>query len=253
LPAARTALLTVKKEAVKILGDNFDRQGSMRIIPVDLLRSFAVELKASGTNDPIAERFVSILMGEPIRKQLTLFEINLQEQADRYGRHIAPSVFTGENFTILTENYEAMFSNFIHIARNILAHAIDSPEARAKWHKPEKLAVTIDTSQFERAGNKWFRISFTDDGLGIDTVRLRAKIKTQQDPKFVDTLTDDQIMQMISNDNLSTCDKVDELAGRGVGMGSIKREVERLGGTVHVESELNRFTRITVEVPLIWL
>ena len=245
-PSIFGALAKVRSEAVKIFGEDFDQQGAMRTISLDLLRSLVAELDHTGKDALLHDKFVSLLIGEPIRKQLAAFDIGLQELAERYDRKIAPCVFTGENFAILTENYDLLFSTFPHISRNIIAHAIDDEETRKTLGKPPALTVTIDTQRFERAGKPWFSISFTDDGCGIDVVRLRSKLQSNI---AADT---DAILQSIFSDNMSTRDSADELAGRGVGMGAIKAEVEKLGGTIRVESELNRFTRTRIEVPMLW-
>jgi two-component system chemotaxis sensor kinase CheA len=252
LPETREALNAVRREAASIFGEDFDRQGSMRTVPLDLLRSFAVELRNTGQNNSLANRFVSLLMGEPVRKQLAGFDIGLQELADRQGRKVNPCIFTGENFPLFTENYDALFSAFTHIARNVIAHAIDSDEQRTKWRKSPNLTVTIDTRRTERMGKEWFRLTFTDDGKGIDTVALRKKLKIAHSPAIIEAASEEEIAQYIFNDNLSTRDVVDELAGRGVGMGAVKSAAEDLGGSAYAESELHRFTRIIIEAPIVW-
>jgi two-component system chemotaxis sensor kinase CheA len=252
VPAVRLALLGLREEASKIFGEEFDRQGSMRTIPLDLLRSFAVDMKNGGSSPALAARFVTHLMGEPIRKQLYAFDISLQELADRYGRAVAPCIVMGENFQILTENYEPFFSSLMHLARNIIAHAIDDEAARRKWAKSPRLTVTFDTQRFERNGQDWFRLTITDDGRGIDTIRMRQRLKQSHDAAVVDLLSEDDIVQYIFHDNLTTTDVTDELSGRGLGMSAINKEVMALGGEMRADSELNRFTRITIDLPLIW-
>ena len=230
VPKAHEILGHVYKEAAKIFGDDFDRYGSTRTIPLDLLRSFLTELKYSVKNYVLTERFVSLLMGEPIRKQLIAFDIGLQELAERYTRKISPCVFTGENFSILTENYDPLFSALVHVLRNIVAHAIDDEVSRKMWGKPPALTVTIDTQRFEEAGKPWMRLTFTDDGCGLDVVRLRGRLALTRGAASAFDASDDEIRQAIFEDYVSTRDSADELAGRGVGMSSIKVEVQKLGG-----------------------
>ena len=246
-------LLEVKFEARTVLGDDFDQQGAMRTIPLEQLKTFAAELRNLNNSEDLTARFISSFMGEPIHKQLASFDLNLQELADRYGKNINPSELTGESFLVYTENYESLFSSFVHIARNIIAHAIEDDETRASNGKPPALTVVIDTHRFQKDGKNWFRVSFTDDGGGIDVARLRDKLKAVRDASAVDAASDSEIMQCIFEDNLSTRDAVDELSGRGAGMGAIREKANELGGTAYAESEPNIFTRIVIEVPFIWI
>lgn len=250
-PEALRLLSDIRSDAVAIFGEDFDSQGSTHTISLDLLRAFALELRHS-ENDALADHFVSTIMGEPIHKPLAIFDIGLQDMAERYEKKISPCVFTGENFLLLTENYAALFSSLTHIARNIVAHAIDSPDARNRENKPPALTVTLDTQRFTCEGKPWFRLNITDDGCGINVARLRNKIRDIKKIDDIDDISDDEAMQFVFENNLSTRDRVEDSAGRGIGMNAVKVEAEHLGGRVRAESTPNRFTRIIIEVPMIW-
>jgi two-component system chemotaxis sensor kinase CheA len=245
----QNALLAIKDEARNILGDDFDRHGAMRSIPLTSLKDFAGHLTSQRGLDDLRSRFTVSFMGEPIQQQLGSFALGLQELADRYGKNINPCEFTGENFSIPTERYQALFDSFAHIVRNIIAHAAEDDLVRADYGKPIEMNVLIDTLKYPLDGKEWMRISFTDDGAGIDVAKLRDKLNLH-DP---DAVSDQDVMQYIFGDNLSTKDEVDELSGRGAGMSAVTQCAIDLGGTAYVESEPHIFTRIVIEVPLVWV
>jgi two-component system, chemotaxis family, sensor kinase CheA len=251
LPAidrAGALLLEIKEEARKVLGDEFDRQGAIRSISLDQLKTFAEVLNQIGGFEDLKAHFVFTFMGEPVRKQLAPFAMALQELADRYGKNIGACEFAGEDFPILSERYQPLFDSFTHIVRNIVAHAAEEALMRAHYGKPSKLTVAVKTQKFRRDDRDWMRISFTDDGAGIDIAKLRSKLNITDA-----AVSNQEIMQSIFGDNFSTRDEVDELSGRGTGMGAIRECARRLGGNAYVESKPHIFTRVVVEVPLIWV
>ena len=183
---------------------------------------------------------------------MAFFDAGLQELADRYGKRVSPCYFTGDNFRLITENYEPLFASFSHISRNIISHAIDTPELRAARNKAPELTVIIETKKYIEAGNEWFQISFEDDGGGLNVDLLRSKIAVRSSAEEAARLTSEEVMSVIFEENLSTKESVDELAGRGVGLSAVKHEAKKLGGRVSVESESGIYTKIIIDVPLDW-
>ncbi len=251
LPASfdiQNHLFEIKMEARNVLGDDFDQQGAVRSIPLDQLKTFAMSLGQLDNAQELRAAFISSFMGEMIQKQMSPLAMGLQGLADRYGKTINPCEFIGENFPILSEHYQPLFDTFTHIIRNIVAHAIEDDETRANNGKPEALSVIVDTHKFKIEEQEWFRVSFTDDGRGIDVEALRKKLPTS----VAETASESEVMQYIFVDNMSTKEHADELSGRGAGMSAIRQEARRLGGKAYVESAQGIFTRIVVEVPLVW-
>lgn len=241
-------LLEIKAEARNILGDAFEEQGVIRSIPLDQLKKFAYLLAQEKDPAQVRAHFISSFMGEPIQKQLAPYAIGFQELADRTGEQVKPCEFIGENFPVLSEAYQPLFDSFVHIVRNIIAHAIEDDDVRAACGKPVELTVIFDTHRFHKDGREWIRISVTDDGAGINVAVLKKKLNIGDDSG----LSDRDIMQYIFGDNVSTTDQVDLLSGRGAGLDAVRDNAIRLGGTAYVESEPQIFTRIVVEVPMIW-
>ena len=252
IPKLQAVLTKVHQQAGDIFGMDFDRRGVMRVLPLTTLSAVAERLKAQSVDAGAYKLYVETLMGEPVRKRLASIDMGLQELADRYGKRVSPCYYTGDNFPLLTEKYEDLFASLAHIARNIISHAIDEPDVRAKQNKVPELTVIIDTQKYKIGSQEWFRLSVEDDGCGIDVAHLREKIAGSRTADVVGRMTDMQVMMCIFEDTISTKEDVDELAGRGVGLSAVKYEAEKLGGRVRVESERGVYTRIIVEAPVIW-
>lgn len=238
--------------AKTILGTEFETFGSSVSIQSKKIFSLASEIKENikaGMNaEDISEKLIKSLIAVPVREIFANFNLQLQELADRSGKMVNNCLFVGENFVILPEKYEGMVSSLVHVARNIIDHAIDEPEVRTQFGKLPKGYITVQT---EKDGDN-FTISISDDGNGIDTDILRVKLASRINQAELDAMSDEELMQHIFDDNISTKDAVSELSGRGVGMSAVKAEVEKLGGKVLVTSQIGKGTQLNMTMPFIW-
>jgi two-component system chemotaxis sensor kinase CheA len=136
----------------------------------------------------------------------------------------------------------------VHLLRNALDHGIETPEERRARGKGERGTIKLTA----RREKKHVEIIVSDDGRGIDTQRIREialkkGVKTREE---LDKLTEKEILMLIFTPGISSAKKVTEVSGRGVGMDVVKSKIISLGGTVDVDSEKNRGTRITLRLPL---
>lgn len=238
--------------AKTILGTEFETFGSSVSIQSKKIFSLATEIKQKieeGTSpEDISKMLVQSLIAVPVREIFANFNLQLQELADRSGKMVNNCLFVGENFIILPEKYEGVVGSLVHVARNIIDHAIDEPEVREQFGKLPKGYVTVQT---EKDGDN-FTVIISDDGNGIDTDILRVKLASRVNQEELDAMGDEELMQHIFDDNISTKDSVTELSGRGVGMSAVKAEVEKLGGKVLVTSQPGKGTQLNMTMPFIW-
>jgi len=251
-PALKSAIAQTKKQAYAVLGKDYDLRGMTRTLPIMTIAEIGTRLKQKLFDESLYNTYIETFMGEPIHDLLRPFNDGILDLAERFEKKILPCRITGENFQVLTEIYQPLFATFSHIFRNIISHAIEEPEIRADLGKAPELSVIIDTRKYLHQGNPYFSICFEDDGRGIDVALLRKKLKDSGNKKAANDASDNEVMQYIFRDNFSTKESVDELSGRGVGLSAIKCEVDRLGGSVRVESKKNSFTRFIIEVPMLW-
>jgi two-component system, chemotaxis family, sensor kinase CheA len=152
----------------------------------------------------------------------------------------------GEETEIDKSMLELLGDPLTHLIRNAADHGIESTEVRLAANKPAE--GLIHMRAFHRAGRIVIEIS--DDGAGIDTVRVRAKAVERGLIKEEADLSDDQIRMLIFAPGFSTREEVSDLSGRGVGMDVVKRNVQQLSGTVALSSELGTGSTVSIELPL---
>ncbi len=143
---------------------------------------------------------------------------------------------------------EQIADPMLHIIRNSLDHGIEDPEIRRHMGKPEAGRIEISASQ---EGN-FVLIRVRDDGKGLDREGLirRAVSLGLMNREEAQTANDEKIWEIIFYPGISTSSSVSETSGRGVGMDVVKKNIERLGGTVRIESEPGRGTSIELRIPL---
>lgn len=152
--------------------------------------------------------------------------------AARLGKRLAPIIVEGDTATLPVERYGAFFRSLVHVFRNAVDHGIETPEGRALLGKVE--AGSIRCTVLERRDG--LEILIADDGRGIDRAALAHKLTLAGETESnIASLT---LKDLAFRDGLSCRDGADEVSGRGVGLGAVKAEIERLGGLVSVTSEL---------------
>jgi two-component system chemotaxis sensor kinase CheA len=141
---------------------------------------------------------------------------------------------------------EALVDPLMHVVRNALDHAIESPDERRKAGKDPEGLLAIEALQ---RGNHVV-IAVRDDGRGIDLVALRAHAEAKGLVQPGEQLSERETLDLIFAPGVSTRDEVTETSGRGVGMDVVRSNLASLGGVVDVESISGRGTTITMTVPI---
>ncbi|MBN8559933.1 MAG: response regulator [Leptolyngbya sp. UWPOB_LEPTO1] len=135
-----------------------------------------------------------------------------------------------------------------HILRNAIDHGIESPETRVAAGKSAEGTIQIEAAH--RGG--MLAIAITDDGIGIDTQKLRQAIIARQlvAPEIAAKLSHSELMEFLFLPGFSLSEQVTELSGRGVGLDIVKRMAQEVGGTVRVTSQPGKGTGFYFQLPL---
>jgi two-component system chemotaxis sensor kinase CheA len=141
---------------------------------------------------------------------------------------------------------EELADPLMHIVRNALDHAIESPDERRAGGKPAEGLVRIEASQ---RGNHVV-IAVSDDGRGIDRAALRARAESLGLVRPDEALGERETLDLVFAPGLSTRSEVSGTSGRGVGMDVVRTNVTLLGGIVAVDSVPNRGTAVTLTLPI---
>jgi two-component system chemotaxis sensor kinase CheA len=156
-------------------------------------------------------------------------------------------VMEGEDVEVDTAVVVGLRDPIMHMIRNAVDHAIETPdERRARGKDP---VGTLTLRARHEAGR--ILVEIEDDGAGFDRARIleRARALGMVDGSG-STLTDDQVHAFVFAPGFSTSRSVTELSGRGVGMDVVLRSVLALKGTLSVRSEPGRGSVVTIRVPL---
>jgi two-component system chemotaxis sensor kinase CheA len=147
-----------------------------------------------------------------------------------------------------TQIMDALIEPLLHLLKNAVVHGIEPPDTRRLLGKPEKgvIAIRIEVDA------DILHLSVTDDGGGISIPKLKGKAAANGviGVQAVSQMADRDALNLIFDRGLTTADKVDMNAGRGVGMSIVKESVESRGGSVNVESRPQVGTRFTIRMPL---
>ncbi len=152
----------------------------------------------------------------------------------------------GEDTELDKSIIEDLLDPLIHCVRNSIDHGIESPEERKKAAKPEQGHVFLKASN---EGNMII-IEVEDDGKGIDVDSVYKKAVDRGLIHENKKLSDVEAFNLIFEPGFSTAKSVTNLSGRGVGLDVVKRQIEKLNGSVSVWSEVGMGSRITIKIPL---
>ncbi len=135
-----------------------------------------------------------------------------------------------------------------HLVRNAMDHGIERPDERERAGKPRRGRLTLRAYHRSNA----VAIEVEDDGRGLDPREIRRKAveKGLLSEEQARALTDDEALYLLCRPGFSTRDRVSEVSGRGVGLDVVKLRVEKLKGSLVIQSETGRWSRFRLLLPL---
>lgn len=163
---------------------------------------------------------------------------------ERLDKRVVARVEGGE-VRVDEERLAPILQNLPHLIRNSLDHGIEPADERGD--KPEVATVRLAVSETERD----YCIVVEDDGRGIDAERVVASavkkgvISAEQGRR----MSEQDKLQLIFLDSVSTAAEVTVISGRGVGMSAIRQAALDLGGSVVIDTAVGRGTKVILTVP----
>jgi len=156
-------------------------------------------------------------------------------------------VIEGEETEADKDIIEMLADPLIHIIRNSLDHGLESPDERSACGKPTAGRLTIRAIQ----ESDRLIIEIIDDGRGIDLniVKRVAYEKGVIDEIKLETISDQEAINLIFLPGFSTAKITSDLSGRGVGMDVVRNTINKLGGTIDLKSEIGKGTTVRLSIP----
>ena len=184
---------------------------------------------------------------QPIGNVFNKFPRVVRDLSKKLGKQIDLTI-VGKDVELDKTIIESINDPLTHLVRNSVDHGVESPEDRIKKGKDARGLIVLKA--YHAAGQVVIEIS--DDGKGLDGDMLaEAAVKkgliTSDQAKV---MSEKERINLILLPGFSTAKKVTDVSGRGVGMDVVKTNLDQLGGSIEIESEVGKGSTISIKLPL---
>lgn len=260
MPAGPESILRVDAERIDAV---LNLVGEL-IIGKSMLHQSISEFGQRVSKDPLKARFADAMAFQsrvlndlqkavmkirmvPVEQLFRRFPRLVRDVAKSGGKQVALEV-TGQDTDLDKSILDLLGEPLAHLVRNAVGHGIETPQERLAAGKPAQGTVRLNAYH---QGNQ-IVIEVADDGRGIDRQRVVAKaiqrgLVTAEEAA---RLSEAEGLNLILHPGLSTAEQVTQISGRGVGMDVVKNTLDRLKGTIAIETTVGQGTRFQLKVPL---
>lgn len=155
-------------------------------------------------------------------------------------------IFEGEDTELDKNIIDALNDPLLHLLRNSLDHGLETPEERRKAGKPETGKLVLNAYQ---SGNNIF-VEINDDGRGLNRKAIEKKAVAMGLTENPETMSDEEIFNLIFHPGFSTAEKVSDVSGRGVGMNVVRKMVQEFKGSIQTQSRPGEGSSFILSFPL---
>jgi two-component system, chemotaxis family, sensor kinase CheA len=183
----------------------------------------------------------------PVEQLFRRFPRVVRDVAKQCGKDVALQV-AGQNTDLDKGILDSLAEPLMHLVRNAVDHGIDPPDERLAAGKPVRGTVFLNA--YHQGAQ--VVVEVRDDGRGMDSHKLRTQAVEKGILKADEAkrLTEQEALNLIFEPGFSTAATVTEVSGRGVGMDVVRSVMDKLKGTVHVNTQLGKGTTIQLRAPL---
>ena len=181
----------------------------------------------------------------PIKQSFQKMERLARDLARDFGKKVH-FVTSGEDTELDRTVVEEIGDPLVHMVRNALDHGLEPTAARLAAGKAE--AGTLHLKAYHQGSN--IVIELQDDGRGIDPDKVFKKALEKGIVAPGETMSREEILELIFAPGFSTAEKVTAVSGRGVGMDVVKRNIEKLRGKIEITSEVGKGSTFKIKLPL---
>jgi two-component system chemotaxis sensor kinase CheA len=235
--------MVVAKNSLPYLANRAENQFGVRELARDIKAQYAVINR-------IAEEMQDAIMQVrmmPVSFVFQRFPRLVRDISRKLGKEVE-LVLEGEETEADKNIVEALADPLIHIVRNSLDHGLELPEQRAAIGKPRTGKLLIRAAQ----ESDRVMIEIIDDGRGIDPKIIKRKAYERNiiDEHQLERISDQDAINLVFAPGFSTAETVSDLSGRGVGMDVVRSAIDRVGGTVDLQSQTGRGTTLRLSLPM---
>jgi two-component system, chemotaxis family, sensor kinase CheA len=246
--ASREALAAACTKLLEMVETNNHRVVTLATRLQSLDRTTSTDASSSGyTVDTFLEGTKRILM-MPCSMILDGFPKMVRDLARELDKEVEFHIQGGDielDKRILAELRDPL----IHLLRNSLDHGIEKPERRLQAGKSAKARLAVCVAQND---NGLIEITVSDDGAGLDLVKVRnsavkfGHLRADE----AEALSDAEAAELIFLSSVSTSSMITQISGRGLGMAIVKERIERLAGSIKIETKPGAGTTFRMALPV---
>ncbi|MBF0264917.1 MAG: hypothetical protein HQL46_06555 [Gammaproteobacteria bacterium] len=184
------------------------------------------------------------IKSKPLSTFFNSFPKLIDQLSQRLNKSVYPLKIIADNEIKSNDSIKPFVKSLIHVFRNAVDHGIESMDERLALDKDEVGTISCSINQTETN----VHIIIADDGAGLNLDKI--KVKAVQLGINTDGFSQTEIENLIFHDQFSTKEEANQISGRGVGMASVKKELEQLNGQVNIKSQKNIGTTIEFIIPI---
>ncbi len=191
---------------------------------------------------------VKRLLMMPFARAVEGFPKLIRDLAVEQGKRV-DLVITGEDIEVDKRVLEEIKDPLMHLLRNGLDHGIEVPEERMRKGKSPNAKIGIAASML---GSQNMEIRVFDDGAGINIPKLRDAVRKNNilTADELNALSEMEVLQYIFHSGISTKAIITDISGRGLGMAIVREKIEKLGGSISLETAKDKGTTFHLNLPL---
>ena len=184
---------------------------------------------------------------QPVKKVLGIFPRLVRDMSKLQGKDVVLEM-EGQNTELDRTLIESIKDPLTHLVRNAIDHGIERPEVRAQLEKPTPAVITVKA--YHEGGQVVIEIG--DDGAGISLEKVKAKALRDRllTPQQAEEISERDLMNLIFRPGFSTAETVTSISGRGVGMDVVKKNLDKIGGVIDIQTKKDQGTIIKIRIPI---
>jgi two-component system, chemotaxis family, sensor kinase CheA len=235
--------MVVAKNAIPYLASRAENVFGVRELSREIKAQYAVINRIS---EEMQDAIMQVRM-MPVSFVFQRFPRLVRDTSRKLGKEVN-LVLEGQDTAADKNIVEALGDPLVHIVRNSLDHGFEMPEVRLALGKPATGTLKIVAKQ----ESDRVVIEISDDGKGIDpaVIKQKAYQKGLIDEATLDRISDQEAINLVFAAGFSTAEVVSDLSGRGVGMDVVRTAVERVNGSIALDSVKGQGTTLRLSLPL---
>jgi two-component system chemotaxis sensor kinase CheA len=235
--------MVVAKNAIPYLANRAETVFGVRDLAREIKAQYAVINRIS---EEMQDAIMQVRM-MPVSFVMQRFPRLVRDTSRRLGKEVN-LVLEGQDTSADKNIIESLGDPLVHIVRNSLDHGLEMPDVRRAAGKPAVGTLRITAKQ----ESDRVVIEISDDGKGIDpaVIKQKAYQKGLIDEHTLERITDQEAINLVFAAGFSTVEVVSDLSGRGVGMDVVRTAVERVNGSIALDSVKGKGTTLRLSLPL---